>query len=141
MSDMFTRRQRTKIMSSIRGKDTKPELVVRRLLHGAGYRFRIHVKTLPGKPDLYFSSRAKAVFVNGCFWHGHEKCRKGTTRPKTNRHFWQKKIHENVRRDREKRKELAELGIKSFVVWECDLSRTDEVVSALKQFLGAPKHA
>ena len=109
-------------MSSIKGKDTRPELAV---LHGAGYRFRIHAENLLGRPDVYFSARAKAVFVNGCFWHGHERCRRAAL-PKSNRKFWKEKIRNNVCRDRRTRKELEARGIESFVVWECELADVED---------------
>ena len=140
MVDVFIPEKRSQIMSSIKGKNTKPEMVVRRLLHGAGYRFKVHVKILPGKPDLYFSSRKKAVFVNGCFWHGHKGCRRASV-PKSNKKFWGDKIRNNVHRDLKKHKELADMGIESFVVWECELSNIDKVMGNLKGFLGAPKHS
>ena len=107
-------------MSSIKGKDTKPELLVRRLLHGAGYRFRDHVENLPGRPDLRFSLRSKAVSVNGCFRRGYEKCRRAN-RPKSNRAFWVEKIRKNARRDRRARKDFAARGIESVVVWDWGL--------------------
>ena len=139
MADVFTPEKRSQIMSSIRGKDTKPEMVIRRLLHCVGYRFKVHANGLPGKPDLYFSSRKKAIFVNGCFWHGHEKCRRASL-PKSNRKFWREKIRNNIRRDVETRKELATIGVESFVVWECELTDIDSVAKNLKGFLGAPRH-
>ena len=138
MTDVFTPAERSRIMSSIKGKDTKPELIVRRMLHGAGYRFRVHVENLPGRPDLYFSARAKAVFVNGCFWHGHEKCRRAEL-PKSNRKFWEEKIRKNVLRDERTRKELAARKIESLVVWECELADVERVARELKEFLGEPR--
>ena len=137
--DVFNKEKRSRIMSSITGKNTKPELAIRRLLHGEGYRYRIHEKNLPGKPDLYFSSRGKAVFVNGCFWHGHEKCRRASL-PTSNRMFWVEKIQSNVNRDRKNRKELSNRGIDSLVVWQCELVDMNAVAKRLTSFLGAPKH-
>jgi len=139
MADVFTREKRSRIMSSIKGRNTKPEIIVRRSLHAAGYRFRVHAKNLPGKPDIYFSRRRKAVFVNGCFWHGHEDCRRAAL-PKTNRKFWRQKIDATKDRDVRKRAELAKLGIRAFVVWECELKSNDPVMRKLTDFLGSAKH-
>lgn len=137
--DVFNQEKRSRIMSSIKGRNTKPELVVRRLLHAEGYRYRIHEKSLPGKPDIYFSLRGKAVFVNGCFWHGHENCRRASL-PKSNRKFWIEKIQGNVNRDCKNREELSKRGIDTLVVWECELFDIDAVVKRLFNFLGAPKY-
>ena len=139
MADVFSLEMRTRIMSSIRGKDTKPEMVIRRLLHGQGYRYRVHENRLPGTPDLYFSSREKAVFVNGCFWHGHENCLRASL-PKTNRNFWRDKIRKNIIRDQKKCLELNEMGIEYLVVWECELSDIGNAARKLMVFLGPPKH-
>ena len=139
MADVFTPEKRSKIMASIREKNTKPEIMVRRLLHGAGYRFTVHAKSIPGKPDVYFSAREKAIFVNGCFWHGHQNCRRASL-PNTNKKFWSEKIQGNVRRDLQILRRLADKGIKSFVVWECELSDIESVVQHLREFLGAPRH-
>lgn len=106
-------------MSGIRGKDTKPELTVRKFLHQKGLRFRLHAK-LPGKPDLTFPKHKAVVFVHGCFWHRHEGCRFSTT-PKSNPDFWQKKFSANVERDARATAQLEEIGWRVLVVWECQL--------------------
>lgn len=106
-------------MSGIRGKNTKPELTVRKFLHRKGLRFRLHAK-LPGKPDLTFPKYKTAVFVHGCFWHRHEGCRFSTT-PKNNAGFWQKKFAANVERDARATAQLEELGWRVLIVWECQL--------------------
>ena len=106
-------------MSGIRGKNTKPEITVRKFLHRKGLRFRLHAK-LPGKPDLTFPKYKTAVFVHGCFWHRHEGCRFSTT-PKNNADFWQKKFAANVERDARATAQLDELGWRVLVVWECQL--------------------
>lgn len=111
---------RSRMMSGIRGKDTKPELVVRSNLHRAGLRFRLHAK-LPGKPDLVLPKYRTVVFVHGCFWHRHKGCRYATT-PTSNTVFWQEKFAANVRRDAKVKKQLEKLGWRVFVVWSCAMS-------------------
>lgn len=106
-------------MSRIRGANTKPELRLRRLLHGMGLRYRLHRRDLPGKPDIVFPSAKTVVFVHGCYWHRHEGCRLTTT-PKTNVEFWQTKFDANVRRDASARAELERLGWAVITVWECE---------------------
>src|SRR5690242_17071009 len=120
MPDVHTAKQRSHNMSRIRGKDTGPELAVRRLLHKAGYRYRLHQKDLPGKPDLVFPSRRKVIFVHGCFWHHHD-CAFGQVVPKTNALFWHNKIASNVERDKRNRASLEATDWHAFVVWECEL--------------------
>ncbi|WP_197540131.1 very short patch repair endonuclease [Azospirillum sp. B510] len=106
-------------MSSIHGRDTKPELLVRRFLHSRGLRFRLHAKTLPGCPDLVFPGRRVAVFVHGCFWHGHEGCRKARL-PATREEFWRRKIGRNRDRDAEVRAALESMGWRVLEVWTCE---------------------
>lgn len=118
MPDVFHRSVRSYIMSRIRGKDTTPELVVRRFLHSQGYRFRLHVRHLPGRPDIVLPKHKTVVFVHGCFWHGHAVCQRGR-RPQTNSAFWNEKLDNNRRRDRKAARLLARLGWKRIVVWEC----------------------
>lgn len=115
--DRLTKEQRSRHMSGIGSKDTQPEWAVRRMLHGMGYRYRLHVRQLPGTPDLVFPSRRKVVFVHGCFWHGHD-CGRGF-RPKTNALFWSAKIAANKARDRRRQSELRRLGWGVLTVWEC----------------------
>jgi DNA mismatch endonuclease, patch repair protein len=115
--DRISPDSRSALMSRIRSKDTAPELIVRRLLHGLGYRYVLHDRRLPGKPDLVFPSRKKIVLINGCFWHGHA-CPRGF-RPTSNAAFWAKKIDGNRRRDRRTRRALRALGWDVLVVWEC----------------------
>lgn len=116
--DVLTKAQRSRCMSAIRDKDTKPELVVRSLVHSLGYRFRLHRRDLPGRPDLTFVTRGKVIFVHGCFWHRHT-CRKGRSVPATRVAFWEAKLGGNKRRDAEMRRRLRRLGWKALVVWEC----------------------
>jgi len=124
-------------MARIRGKDTKPELIVRRLAHALGYRFRLHRRDLPGSPDLVFPSRRKIVFVHGCFWHRHPGCKKTTT-PSTRHDFWQKKFDQNVERDIRKEVQLIAAGWDVLVVWECETRDAARLTSTLREFLGAP---
>lgn len=118
MVDVLTPEQRRRCMTAIRGKDTKPEMVVRRLIHAAGYRYRLHKKDMPGTPDLVFYRHRKVVFVHGCFWHLH-RCRYGQVVPKTNAEFWKKKREGNVARDKRVLRQLRVLGWDVLTIWEC----------------------
>jgi DNA mismatch endonuclease (patch repair protein) len=122
--DILTREQRSSVMSRIRGKDTRPEMLVRRTAHALGLRFRLHSAKLPGRPDLVFASRKIALFVHGCFWHRHEGCRLAYA-PKSNGEFWAKKFSRNVERDREVTDALHGAGWKTAVIWECETRRAD----------------
>lgn len=121
MTDKLTPEQRHNCMSHIRSKDTKPELVVRRFLFSHGYRFRIHVQRLPGTPDIVMRKYHVAIFVNGCFWHGHNDCRLYVT-PKSNTAFWQNKIERNKERDERVTMQLRKMGWHVIRIWECQLS-------------------
>jgi len=114
-------------MSRIRGKNTTPEVRLRKLLHAAGYRFRLHVRNLPGKPDIVLRKYKTAIFVHGCFWHRHEGCA-GATMPKTRTEFWAAKFQETVQRDQRKREELEKAGWRVITVWECDLKSAPSAV-------------
>ena len=122
-------------MAAIKGKDTKPEMVVRRLVFRLGYRYRLHGKNLPGRPDLVFRSRRKVIFVHGCFWHMH-KCRYGQVKPKTNATFWEEKRKANVERDQRQRKALNSDGWDVFVAWECETKDVCQLKIRLEVFLG-----
>ena len=127
------------MMSGIRSKNTRPELIVRRMLHAAGYRYRLHDRSLPGKPDLVFAGRKAVIFVNGCFWHGHD-CHLFRW-PGTRTDFWRDKISTNIRRDRRTRDELAALGWRVGEIWECSLKGREcrspaDVLAACVTFLG-----
>lgn len=115
--------QRSRMMSSIRGKNTRPERILRSLLFARGFRYRLHVRGLPGSPDLVFPKHRAVVFVHGCFWHRHEGCRY-TTNPRTNEVFWQQKFQENVDRDRRHVEALRGLGWRVATVWECALKHS-----------------
>lgn len=136
MTDVLTPEQRRRCMASIRGKDTRPELIVRSLAHRMGYRFRLHRRDLPGKPDLVFAGRRRVVFVHGCFWHQHPRCR-FATRPATRPAFWASKLEANSARDRRVRRRLARLGWNVLVVWECQTRDLAQLESRLRRFLEA----
>lgn len=125
---------RSAIMRAIKSKDTRPELSVRKIVYGLGFRFRLYRKDLPGKPDLAFIGRRKVIFVNGCFWHGHD-CPKGRRTPKTNSSYWQFKIMRNRERDRVNIERLVSLGWQVYVVWECDLKDKNALADKLRAFL------
>lgn len=120
-------------MQQVKGKDTKPEKIVRSLLHRLGYRFRLHRKDLPGTPDIVFPSRRLALFVHGCFWHGHG-CRIGQL-PKSRLDYWQPKIEGNRARDRRKEAALVAAGWRVAVVWQCDLADCDRLAMRLRELL------
>jgi DNA mismatch endonuclease (patch repair protein) len=120
MADIVSRETRSRMMAGIQGKNTKPELLVRKYLHSRGLRFRLHAKELPGKPDLVFPKYKAVVFVHGCFWHQHAGC-KYATMPSSRKHFWTNKLSENVERDSYQIAALCGLGWRVFVVWECEL--------------------
>ena len=129
-----TPEQRSRIMRAVRGSDTAPEVMVRSLVHRMGYRFRLHRKDLPGKPDLVFPRLHSVVFVHGCFWHGHA-CARGCRVPLHNREYWLAKIARNKRRDLSVRRALRQLGWRSLVVWECELKNHDRLRKHLEKFL------
>lgn len=120
--DIFSPQKRSWNMSRIRSSDTTPELVVRSFLFRHGFRFRLHVKNLPGHPDIVLPKYRTVVEVRGCFWHRHPRCRQAAT-PSTNVEFWQEKFRQNVDRDRNTEKQLKELGWNLIVVWECELEK------------------
>ena len=112
--------QRSRNMSSIKSKNTKPEIAVRKLLHSMGYRFRLHRIDLPGSPDIVLPKYKKVIFVHGCFWHRHENCKYAST-PKTRKEFWESKFKANVKRDKEIQEKIKNIGWQSVVVWECEI--------------------
>lgn len=131
--DRLSPERRSWLMSRIRGKDTKPELAVRSLLHRLGYRFRLHRKDLPGTPDIVLPGRGIAVFVHGCFWHGHA-CKRDKM-PKSKTTYWAEKIEANRRRDARKRRALRSLGWSVVVVWECELKRPEKLAAKLQRII------
>ena len=114
--------QRSRNMSAIKSKNTKPEIAVRRLLHSMGYRFRLHSKGLPGSPDIVLPKYKTVFFVHGCFWHRHENC-KYASMPKTRQEFWESKFKANVKRDLEIQEKIKNIGWQSVVIWECELTK------------------
>ncbi len=121
-------------MSRVRGKNTKPELTVRRVVHGLGFRYRLHRKDLPGQPDLVLPRWRAVIFVHGCFWHRHEACKLARL-PKSKLDFWATKLEENRRRDLRNEKELMRMGWRVLVVWECQLSDIQQVQQVITEFL------
>ncbi len=122
MADIVSPEKRSDMMSGIRGKNTKPEIIVRSLLHRLGYRFRLHRKDLPGRPDIVLPKWKTVIFVNGCYWHGHNDCHLFRP-PKTRREFWTNKIEGNQARDRRNYAALEDAGWKVLVIWECAVSK------------------
>lgn len=120
MADVMTPEQRSRCMAAIKGKDTKPELIVRKYLFSRGLRFRVQVRKLPGTPDIVLPKYKTVIFVNGCFWHGHDGC-KYFRLPKSNVDFWKTKITRNIERDAETEAELIKLGWKVISIWECEI--------------------
>ncbi len=122
--DSLSKEQRSWNMSRIRNRDTKPELIVRSLLHKKGYRFRVHRKDLPGRPDIVLSRLKKIIFVHGCFWHRHDGCRYAYT-PKSRVDFWQDKFKQNIKRDKKVQDALVQLGWQVYTIWECEIKNLD----------------
>ncbi|TBB14195.1 DNA mismatch endonuclease Vsr [Rhizobium ruizarguesonis] len=131
-------------MSRVRSEDTKPELRLRKVLHGLGYRYRLHNRELPGKPDLVFPKYRKVIFVHGCFWHRHPGCKKAAL-PVVNRTYWENKLTNNVRRDAVTIDQLESIGWAAMVVWECELKNQDDVTHRVEHYLRGhqptPTHA
>jgi DNA mismatch endonuclease (patch repair protein) len=134
MTDNLTPEQRRFNMSRIRSTNTRPEMFVRSLVHRMGYRFRLHGRDLPGKPDLVFPSRRKVIFVHGCFWHMHG-CRFGSVKPKSNADYWQNKRLSNVERDKGHLAALKDAGWQVFIVWECQIKSPEKLRENLLEFL------
>jgi len=134
VTDHVDRKTRSLIMAAVRSEDTKPELAVRKIVHAMGYRYRLHDRKLPGRPDLVFVSRCKAIFVHGCFWHRHTGCRYATS-PKTHVAFWKAKFSYKVARDRRNRRELKKLGWVVLTVWQCELKNPKKLTERLNEFL------
>lgn len=132
--DTLTTEHRSRVMSRIRGKDTQPEMVVRKLIHALGYRFRLHRRDLPGSPDIVLPRLKKAIFVHGCFWHRHAGCKYAYV-PKSNVDFWMKKFDGNLRRDRASAEALKVLQWGVLTIWECETKDLQQLASILKRFL------
>jgi DNA mismatch endonuclease, patch repair protein len=133
--DTISSVRRSENMRRIKSKGMKPELIVRSMVHGMGYRYRLHSKDLPGKPDLVFRSRKKIIEVRGCFWHQHRGCSEAHL-PKSRAHYWFPKLARNVQRDKENYKRFMRLGWRLIVVWECEIQDTKRLSTTLRKFLG-----
>lgn len=129
-----TREHRSRVMRAVKSRDTGPEMLTRRAVHAMGYRYRLHRKDLPGKPDLVFPSRRKAIFVHGCFWHGHD-CPRGSRKPKSNRAYWETKIRRNRERDTQSEAALKRDGWRVLTVWECQMKNEEAFRMRLRKFL------
>ena len=140
MPDKLSKLRRSSNMAAIRSKNTKPELIVRRIVTSLGHRYRLHRKDLPGKPDLVFGPRRKVIFVHGCFWHMHPKanCRDARL-PKSNTGYWAPKLNRNVERDRENIAALKTFGWKVLVIWDCQTKDAARLGARLEKFLLGPK--
>lgn len=136
--DIVTPEKRSRMMAGIKGKNTKPEMLVRKLLHGMGFRFRLHRKDLPGSPDLVFARLKKVIFVHGCFWHRHLGCKFAYT-PKSNTQFWLDKLETNKRRDALALDAVEALGWEVLIVWECEVANLPALTQKLTSFLSAPR--
>lgn len=134
MTDVVDSQTRSLMMASIKGKNTRPELALRRYLYSLGFRFRLHKKNLPGKPDLVLSKYQLAIFVHGCFWHRHKKCRYATS-PSSRKEFWDSKFQDNVDRDERQMQELLRCGWRVLVVWECGLKHSIDELDRLQYLI------
>ena len=134
MADTFNHKKRSWIMSRIKGRDTKPEKIVQKILTDMGHHIRRYDKSLPGNPDIILKDKRKIIFVHGCFWHGHKRCRR-SHRPSTNRTFWNKKIDGNIKRDEKVRRKLKKLGWDILVVWECQLKDNAHLKDSINKFI------
>ena len=136
--DTLTPAERSARMALVRAKDTKPELLVRRLVHGMGYRYRLHRRDLPGTPDLVFPGRSKVIFIHGCFWHRHVACALARL-PKSRSDFWLPKLTANAERDARNVRELRRLGWSVLTIWECQLGDTAKLANRIRRFLDAQR--
>lgn len=130
MTDIVNKATRSRMMSAIKGKDTRPELTVRRLLHSAGFRYRLHRRDLPGKPDLVLPKYNLVIFVHGCFWHQHPGCHYAYT-PASNSEKWKQKLEGNRERDRKQQQKLLDMGWRVLVIWECGLKHMNPVIAEI----------
>lgn len=132
MTDIVTPEERSRIMAAVKGNDTKPEMLVRRYLHGCGFRYGLHNKNLPGSPDIVLRRFKTVIFVHGCFWHGHENCRYYRL-PKSNIEFWQSKVEHNRARDERVQAELHAKGWRVLIIWECELKTKEKRERTFKE--------
>ncbi len=134
MTDVFSQEKRSWIMSRVKGRDTRPEILVRSFIFRMGFRFCLHRRDLPGTPDIVLPRHGKVIFVHGCFWHGHKRCPR-SKRPTTNENFWNKKLDGNIKRDKRYRRELRQTGWKVLIVWECETKNPEKLLRKLERFL------
>ena len=134
MPDKFSNDVRSRVMSRIRSRDTKPEKLVRSMIYSLGYRFRLHDKKLPGKPDLVLKKHQTAVFVNGCFWHQHPGCKKAVS-PKSNKTYWDPKLAKNVERDKKNIEAIENEGWRCLILWECETNDLEALRNKIKVFM------
>jgi DNA mismatch endonuclease (patch repair protein) len=134
MADVFSQRTRSWLMSRIRQRDTEPEITARKFLHLHGYRFRLHARNLPGTPDIVLPRPRVVIFVNGCFWHHHARCRRASM-PTSNRSFWETKIGKNIARDKQARRRLHSLGWSVITLWQCQLSSREKRDACLARLI------
>jgi DNA mismatch endonuclease, patch repair protein len=132
--DVYGKRKRSEIMARVKGRDTKPELLVRSIVHSLGYRFRLYRRDLPGNPDITLPKHRKIIFVHGCFWHGHKRCTRAA-RPTTNIAFWRKKLDLNMERDKRNIRQLRKDGWRVLVVWQCQTKKPETLKQTLYNFL------
>ena len=140
MTDIWDKKKRSEVMSKIRSKNTKPELTLRKALFARGFRYRMNYKKLPGKPDIVFTKYKVAIFIHGCFWHGHEReiCKYAIGTPKTNIEYWTKKIASNKRRDNENTLKISSMGWNILTIWECEImqkNNIDILIERISDFL------
>lgn len=134
--DVYDAKKRSAVMRAVKSRNTKPEIKVRQLLHGAGYRYRLHRKDLPGKPDIVFPGKRAAIFIHGCFWHQHAGC-SHADRPASNNDYWTKKLNRNMERDQANMASLADEGWKTLILWECEIKKGG-ILDKVRQFLESP---
>ncbi|MBI4642879.1 MAG: DNA mismatch endonuclease Vsr [Deltaproteobacteria bacterium] len=132
--DPLSPEQRSYTMSRVHGKDTRTEMLVRRLLYSLGYRYRLQGRDLPGNPDIVFRSKKKVIFIHGCFWHGHD-CRSGKKRPKSNEEYWLPKLAKTKSRDAHSQEKLLELGWDYLILWECQLKNKEALIEKIRIFM------
>lgn len=132
--DSLTKEQRSELMAKVKSKNTKPELIVRSITHRMGFRYRLHDKKLPGKPDMVFKKSKKVILINGCFWHRHIGCSR-CRMPKSRRSFWKEKFKRNIARDEITKKRISDLGWNYLIIWECELENISALSDKIRTFL------
>lgn len=134
MTDVYTKKKRSAVMAKIKGKNTNTEIIVRKILKKMGYSFHTNVSDLPGSPDIVFPKRRKIIFIHGCFWHQHLRC-KASDRPRTNVAFWEQKLDRNIKRDRIVRQQLKKMGWKALILWGCQIRRENILRNRIRNFI------